>query len=83
MFSGVSMILLQEISSTITPWSWIYSNDLNSFGNNYEVGNLFWNVDSLHVYSRNFYLVDHYSKTGDIHIGKAEYQEKYPHSEYR
>jgi thymidylate synthase len=45
-------------------------------------GNLYWNVTSLHVYSRNYYLVDHYSKTGEHHISKEKYKELYPESEY-
>jgi thymidylate synthase len=46
------------------------------------VGNLHWQVMNLHVYSRNFYLVDHYSKTGEYHISKPDYIEKYPDSKY-
>lgn len=40
---------------------------------NVEVGNLYWNVVSLHIYARNYYLVDHYSRTGQKHISKEEY----------
>lgn len=46
------------------------------------VGDLHWNAGSLHMYSRNYYLVDHYSKTGDIHISKEDYKLAYPNSPY-
>ena len=48
----------------------------------YEVGDLYWQVGSLHVYERNFYLVDHYVKTGEHQITKAKYNELYPDSVY-
>jgi thymidylate synthase len=34
------------------------TSDLNAAGNNYEVGDLIWNVGSLHVYARHYNLVD-------------------------
>lgn len=37
------------------------------------VGSIHWNVGSLHVYSRQFYLVDHYVRSGFAHISKEEY----------
>jgi thymidylate synthase len=43
----------------------------------YEVGSIGWNVGSLHVYDRQFYLVDHYIKTGEISITKEEYDKLY------
>lgn len=43
----------------------------------YEVGSILWNVGSLHVYDRQFYLVDHYSKTGELSITKEKYDELY------
>lgn len=48
---------------------------LNSVANdiNCEAGDIYWNVGSLHVYDRQFYLVDHYVKTGEIHISKDDY----------
>lgn len=48
---------------------------LNSVANdiNCEAGDIYWNVCSLHVYDRQFYLVDHYVKTGEIHISKDDY----------
>ena len=47
-----------------------------------EPGNLFWQVGSLHVYARHYYLVDHYSKTGELNISQKEYNELYPDSIY-
>ena len=32
--------------------------ELNGSSNQYQVGNLYWNAGSLHVYSRHFYLID-------------------------
>lgn len=46
------------------------------------VGQIYWHVGSLHVYSRHFYLVDHFSKTGELHISLKDYTEKYPDSPY-
>lgn len=40
----------------------------------YEVGNIIWNAGSLHVYSRHFYLVDNYARTGETHIAKKDYK---------
>lgn len=53
--------------------------DLNKFcgGRLHEVGTIYWNVGSLHVYSSHFYLVDHYLKTGETSITKKEYDRLY------
>jgi len=40
-------------------------------------GTITWQVASLHVYERQFYLLDHFSKTGEIHISKSDYNAKY------
>jgi thymidylate synthase len=45
-------------------------------------GKLYWNVGSLHVYERHFFLVDHFAKSGEIEISKAHYRELYPESPY-
>ena len=45
----------------------------DSFGEILTVGNLYWQVMNLHVYERNFYLVDHFAKTGSINISKSDY----------
>lgn len=58
----------------------VLSNMANSL--NVEIGNLIWSVTSLHIYARNYYLVDHFSRTGQIHISKSEYAQLYPNSEY-
>ena len=46
----------------------LLSHDLNI-----EQGPLIWNASSLHVYERNFYLIDGYAKTGRHDLTKAEY----------
>lgn len=38
--------------------------DLNDLGMPYVMGNIVWQVGSLHVYERHFDLVDHYARTG-------------------
>lgn len=48
----------------------------------YPTGRLFWQVGSLHFYERDFYLVDHYAKTGDTSVKKSRYRELYPDSPY-
>lgn len=40
-------------------------------------GNIFWQVGSLHVYERHFYLLDHYSKTNEINVLKKNYDGKF------
>jgi len=45
-------------------------------------GVLMWQVGSLHVYQRDFYLVDHFIKTREVNITKAQYRELYPTSPY-
>ena len=45
-------------------------------------GKLFWNVGSLHVYEKQFYLVHHYVETRETHITKDKYREEYPDSEW-
>lgn len=49
---------------------------------NVAVGNLYWNVTSLHIYSKDYYLVDHFAKTGETHISKKDYKQLYPHSPF-
>lgn len=52
--------------------------DLNTrSGNQYIAGDIFWQVGSLHLYSRQFYLVDHYDKTGEFSISKEKYEKVY------
>jgi thymidylate synthase len=40
-------------------------------------GSIHWQVQNLHIYEKNFYLVDNYIKTGDIFISKDDYNKKY------
>jgi thymidylate synthase len=40
-------------------------------------GDIHWNAGSLHLYSSQFYLVDHYIKTKETHITKSEYTALY------
>ncbi|AKJ73159.1 dCMP hydroxymethylase [Klebsiella phage PKO111] len=47
---------------------------LNASGKNYSVGDIIWNVGSLHVYERHLYLVDNYAYTGETHIAKKDYK---------
>lgn len=52
------------------------TNDLRVGGPNHhtlEVGDIIWNAGSLHIYEKQFYLLDHYAKTGEFNITKAEY----------
>lgn len=45
-------------------------------------GKLHWQVGSLHVYERHYYLVDHFVRTGETHISGKDYKELYPDSIY-
>ena len=56
-------------------------NRLNDAGKGYTMGNMYWNVSSLHMYERHFYLVAQYNRTGQINISKQQYREFYPHCE--
>lgn len=38
-----------------------------------EVGNIYWQVQNLHCYEKDFYLIDNYIKTGKISIKKSDY----------
>ena len=42
-------------------------------GTGYGLGTMYWNVASLHMYERQFYLVEHYDKTGETSISKSDY----------
>lgn len=42
-----------------------------------EPGFIVWNAGSLHVYERQFYLVDHFAKTGETHVAKKDYEGKW------
>lgn len=45
-------------------------------------GMLYWNVGSLHVYAKHYYLVDHFNKTSSWEITLNEYKQLYPDSPY-
>jgi thymidylate synthase len=49
---------------------------------NLPAGNITWQASSLHVYARHFYLVHHFSETGELTITKEEYNARYPDSPY-
>ena len=55
----------------------LVTNKLNSRGNNYILGNVHWNAGSLHIYERQFYLIDNYIETGETSITKEEYDTKH------
>lgn len=58
------LYILEQLTKTVSAGS----------GKEYEVGNIIWNAGSLHVYQNQFYLVDHYAKTGETHIAKKDYK---------
>jgi len=43
-------------------------------------GDIRWHADSLHFYEQQFYLVDHFRRTGEKAITKKRYAELYPDS---
>lgn len=57
------------------------SEDISrSFGRLVIPGHIYWNAGSLHVYEKDFFLVDHYYKTGEVNISKPGYRALYPNS---
>jgi thymidylate synthase len=52
------------------------TNKLNSRGSAYTLGDIHWNAGSLHIYERQFYLIDHYINTGETTISKEDYDAK-------
>ena len=44
-------------------------------GVEYDVGDIVWQAGSLHVYERQFYLIEHYMRTGVSNITKEEYDQ--------
>jgi thymidylate synthase len=53
--------------------------ELNANSIGCEVGDIYWNVGSLHVYERHFYLVHNYTQTGEQTITKEEYDARHKH----
>jgi thymidylate synthase len=39
---------------------------------------IIWQVGNLHMYQKQFYLADHFGKTGELHISLADYKKRYP-----
>mgnify|MGYP001765762977 CR=1 FL=1 len=58
-------------------------NELRPSEKPYFTGHLFWNAGSLHVYARHYYLVDNFSKTGNLGVKKEDYIIQYPDSSYK
>jgi thymidylate synthase len=52
-------------------------DELQFRGKYYNSGEIIWNAGSLHVYERQFYLIDNYIKTGELTITKEAYDAKY------
>lgn len=61
----------------------ILLNDLKDAYPELQLGVMYWNAGSLHVYERQFYLVDYYLRTGRTDITKDEYRTLYPDSQYK
>ena len=51
--------------------------ELRYRGQYYDRGEIIWNAGSLHIYERQFYLLDHYLKTRELSITKEEYDKRY------
>lgn len=51
--------------------------ELRYRGKYYERGEIIWNAGSLHIYERQFYLLEHYLKTRELSITKEEYDKRY------
>ena len=52
---------------------------LNKLANDLNISHtkMIWNAGSLHMYEKDFYLLDHYIKTKEINISKHDYDELY------
>lgn len=46
-------------------------------GGTVRAGSIHWQVASLHVYERHFYLLEHFAKTGKTSITKKDFNERY------
>jgi thymidylate synthase len=55
----------------------LYALNAPRFNSLYELGDVHWQVSSLHVYQRQFYLLDHFAKTGEHHITLENYNKLY------
>ena len=52
-------------------------DELQFRGKFYDRGEIIWNAGSLHIYERQFYLIDHFIKTSELTITKEAYDAKY------
>jgi thymidylate synthase len=52
-------------------------NQLEFRGKVYSLGEIIWNVGSIHIYERQFYLINNYIKNNELSITKEEYDAKY------
>jgi len=56
-------------------WAWQrYVQDLLASDLGVGIGDIIWQVGSLHCYQKDFWMIDGYSKTGKM-LTKAEYEE--------
>ena len=51
--------------------------ELRSRGLYCDRGEIYWNAGSLHIYDRQFYLIDNYIKTRELSITKEQYDKRY------
>lgn len=52
-------------------------DELQFRGHYYNSGEIIWNAGSLHIYERQFYLLEHYLKTRELSISKEDYDKRY------
>lgn len=52
-------------------------DELQFRGKYYNSGEIIWNAGSLHIYERQFYLLEHYLKTRELSISKEDYDKRY------
>ena len=62
--------------------NYVHSKLVDDLGANKDKSYIIWNAASLHIYENQFYLVDHYDRTGEISIPKDEYRQLYPNSQW-
>lgn len=51
--------------------------ELQARGKFYDRGEIYWNAGSLHIYERQFYLIEHYIRTRELTITKEKYDQLY------
>lgn len=45
---------------------------------NLKIGPIVWNAGSIHIYEKQFYLIENFIETGNIHIDKSEWLKTHP-----